>query len=152
MMFSDTRRESRVIDGDLAYLLLRATIGMNILGHGLARVFSGQEQFASALATSFRSTPLAAALVIQFASALPWIEGTIGLLVLIGLFSRLALSAGATLIIILTFGATLHQDWESAGLQLIYAAVYAALLALSNRNAYSADALMRRFSSKGEPQ
>ena len=151
-MASDTRRESKVIDGDLAYLLLRATIGMNILGHGLARVFSGPEQFASALAASFRSTPLAAALVIQFASALPWIEGTIGLLVLIGLFSRLALSAGAALIIILTFGATLHQDWESAGLQLIYAAVYAALLALSNRNAYSADALMRRFSSKGEPQ
>ena len=151
-MISDTRREPRIIDGDLAYLLLRATIGMNILGHGLARIFSGPEQFASTLAASFRSTPLAAALVIQFASALPWIEGTIGLLVLIGLFNRLALSAGAALIIILTFGATLHQDWDSAGLQLIYAAVYAALLALSNRNAYSADALIQRFSSKGRPQ
>ena len=150
-MVSDARGEPRVVDGDLAYLLLRATIGMNILGHGVARIFSGPEQFASTLAASFRSTPLAAALVIQFASALPWIEGTIGLLVLIGLFSRLALSAGATLIIILTFGATLHQDWESAGLQLIYAAVYAALLAHSNRNVYSADALIQRFSSKGEP-
>jgi len=151
-MISDTRREPRIIDGDLAYLLLRATIGMNILGHGLARIFSGPEQFASTLAASFRSTPLAAALVIQFASALPWIEGTIGLLVLIGLFNRLALSAGAALIIILTFGATLHQDWDSAGLQLIYAAVYAALLALSNRNAYSADALIQQFSSKAGPQ
>ena len=151
-MISDTRREPRIIDGDLAYLLLRATIGMNILGHGLARIFSGPDQFASTLAASFRSTPLAAALVIQFASALPWIEGTIGLLVLIGLFNRLALSAGAALIIILTFGATLHQDWDSAGLQLIYAAVYAALLALSNRNAYSADALIQQFSSKGKPQ
>jgi len=90
--------------------------------------------------------------VIQFASALPWVEGTIGLLVLIGLFSRLALSAGATLIVILTFGATIHQDWESAGLQLIYAAVYAVLLAHSEHNVYSADALMQRYSSKGEPQ
>ena len=151
-MISDTRREPRIIDGDRAYLLLRATIGMNILGHGLARIFSGPDQFASTLAASFRSTPIAPAVVIQFASVLPWIEGTIGLLVLIGLFSRLALSAGATLILVLTFGATLHQDWDSAGLQLIYASVYAALLALSNRNAHSADALIQRFSSKGEPQ
>ena len=124
---------------------------MNILGHGVARVFSGPEQFASTLAASFRSTPVSPALVIQFAPALPWIEGTIGLFVLIGLFSRLALSAGATLILILTFGATLHQDWESAALQLIYAAVYAVLLAFSKCNVYSADALIQRI-SRGDPQ
>jgi thiosulfate dehydrogenase [quinone] large subunit len=151
-MVGDTRRDPGIIDGYLAYLLLRATIGMNILGHGVSRVFSGPEQFASTLATSFRSAPLAPVLVIQFASALPWIEGTIGLFVLIGLFNRLALLAGATLILILTFGTTLHQDWESAGLQLIYATVYAVLLAFSSRNVFSADALIQRFSTKREAQ
>jgi thiosulfate dehydrogenase (quinone) large subunit len=61
-----------------------------------------------------------------------------------GLFSRLALSAGALEILVLTFGSTLRQDWESAGLQLIYALVYAALLAFLGANRYSVDGLRHR--------
>jgi hypothetical protein len=48
----------------------------------------------------------------------------------------------------LTFGATLTQDWESAGLQLIYATVYASLLAFRHHNAFSADELLQRNPSK----
>ena len=40
------------------------------------------------------------------------------------------LVAGSLLILALTFGTTLRQDWSTAGVQLIYAAIYAALLAL----------------------
>jgi thiosulfate dehydrogenase [quinone] large subunit len=46
------------------------------------------------------------------------------------------------LLIVLTFGSTLRQDWESAGLQLIYAAIYATLLAFLKRNTYSLDSIL----------
>jgi thiosulfate dehydrogenase [quinone] large subunit len=74
---------------------------------------------------------------------LPWLEAILGLLVLIGLRTRVALIAGSILLIVLTFGSTLRQDWQSAGLQLIYASIYAALLAFLNNNKCSLDALLR---------
>jgi thiosulfate dehydrogenase [quinone] large subunit len=83
-----------------------------------------------------------------FALALPWAESIVGLLVLVGIRTRLALVAGSLLILTLTFGATRNQDWESAGLQLIYATVYASLLAFRHHNAFSADELLRRNPSK----
>jgi hypothetical protein len=61
---------------------------------------------------------------------------------------RIALVAGALLIVALTFGSTLHQDWDVAGLQLIYAAVYFALLALRQYNLFSVD---RAVSSTTNP-
>lgn len=131
-------------DVSLAYLFLRATLGINILIHGITRILSRPGQFASMLAQAFHATPLPQPIVLGFAYSLPWIESAIGILVLAGLFTRFALSAGALLILVLTFGTTLHQDWETAGLQLIYAAVYAGLLASRSANHYSADTLFHR--------
>jgi thiosulfate dehydrogenase [quinone] large subunit len=85
-----------------------------------------------------------------FALILPCAESVVGLLVLIGVRTRLTLVAGSLLILTLSFGATLNQDWESAGLQLIYAAVYASLLAFRHQNTLSIDALLERNSFKGD--
>ena len=70
---------------------------------------------------------------------LPWAEALFGLLVFVGLRTRAALIGGALLMLILTFGTTLRQDWQNAELQLIYAFVYAALLASRQNNLYSVD-------------
>jgi thiosulfate dehydrogenase [quinone] large subunit len=78
-----------------------------------------------------------------FGLVLPWVEATLGLLLLLGLATRFALIAASLTILALTFGSTLRQDWESAGLQLIYAAIYAALLAFRRDNAYSLDGIRR---------
>ena len=134
-------------DISLAYLLLRATLGINILIHGVARILSGPEQFASTLGRAFHATPLPEGLVVWFGYALPWIEAFIGTFVLFGLLTRFFLGAGALLILVLTFGAGLRQDWAIAGLQLIYAAVYAILLAFSNANRYSIDNLYERITT-----
>jgi thiosulfate dehydrogenase (quinone) large subunit len=130
-------------DISLAYLLLRATLGINILTHGAARILSGPAHFASILAQSFHATPLPGSLVVWFAYALPWMEAAIGILVLLGLFTRISIAAGALLILVLTIGAGLRQAWEITGLQLIYAAVYAMLLTFRSANHYSADALIQ---------
>jgi len=127
----------------VAYPLLRVTLGVNICVHGISRIIGGLSAFAHSLLTPFQKTFLPAWSVFGFGLALPWLEAILGLLVLAGLRTRLALIAGSILLIVLTFGSTLRQDWESAGLQLIYASIYAALLAFLNKNTYSLDALLR---------
>ncbi|HEX3985874.1 MAG TPA: DoxX family protein [Acidobacteriaceae bacterium] len=128
-------------DGALAYLLLRITMGMNILVHGISRVLAGHASFAYSLLLLFQKTPLPGWSVFAFGWTLPWLEAALGLALLVGVKTRLVLIAGSLLIIVLTFGSTLRQDWTSAGLQLIYAAVYAGLLAFRSRNIYSLDSL-----------
>lgn len=135
-------------DSALAYLLLRVTIGTNICIHGISRILSGPGVFAHSVEALFRKTLLPGWSVLAFGWVLPWLEAIVGLLVLVGLRTRPALMAGALLLIVLTFGSTLRQDWEIAGLQLVYASVYAALLAFRNRNVYSLDALLN--ASRGE--
>ena len=127
----------------IAYLLLRLMIGMNIFIHGVSRILGGPSAFAHSLIAPFQKTLLPNWAVLGFGLVLPWLEAILGLLVLIGLRTRLALIAGSILLIVLTFGSTLRQDWESAGLQLIYAAIYAVLLAFLNKNTYSLDALLQ---------
>jgi thiosulfate dehydrogenase [quinone] large subunit len=134
----------------LAYFLLRVTIGTNIFIHGLSRILAGPSHFADALVPAFQHAPIPSGFVRLFALTLPYAESVVGLLVLIGIRTRLALVAGSLLILTLTFGATLNQDWESAGLQLIYAIVYASLLAFRHHNKISIDALLERNSLKGD--
>src|SRR5260370_13905339 len=145
---TSTNREK---DAALGYLMLRATIGTNIFIHGLSRILAGPSRFADTLVPAFQHTRLPASLVRLFALALPWAESIVGLLVLIGIRTQLALIAGSLLILTLTFGATLNQDWESAGLQLIYAIVYASLLGFRHHNAFSVDGLLQSNASKAEP-
>jgi thiosulfate dehydrogenase [quinone] large subunit len=118
----------RTRDVATAYLLLRTTIGLNIFIHGASRILAGASLFAGSLVPMFQKTILPAWSVYGFGLAVPWVEAILGFLVLVGLRTRSALIGGSTLIFVLTFGSTLRQDWESAGLQLIYAGIDAALL------------------------
>ncbi len=110
-------------DLSLGYALLRITLGINIARHGISRIVAGPRAFAASLTEEFSSTVLPHFAVLGFGYALPWLEALIGLLILFGALTRVALIAGALLIALLTFGSTLHQDWDIAGLQLIYAIV-----------------------------
>jgi thiosulfate dehydrogenase [quinone] large subunit len=130
---------SRTVDRQLAYGLLRLILGINILIHGVIRLYMGVKDFAQALVPLFAKTPLPPGAVYAYASALPVVEAIIGLCVLFGFGSRYAYVCGLLLIASLTFGAALRQDWDSAGLQLIYALLYAILLASREYNVFSAD-------------
>ncbi len=133
-----------VNDGRLAYALLRATLGMNLLMHGISRALAGSGEFAAKLVLQFEHTPLPAWSVWAFGLTLPAIEAILGLLLLLGLRTRASLIAGSLLILVLTFGSALIQDWSAAGMQLTYAAVYSALLSLERYNGWSIDAWMGR--------
>jgi thiosulfate dehydrogenase [quinone] large subunit len=138
------RVASESSDERLAYALLRVVVGTNLMMHGVSRMIAGPGEFAAKLVMQFAHVPLPAWSVWAFGLTLPAIEGGLGLLLLIGLRTRAALIAASALIIVLTVGSTLLQDWAAAGTQLTYAAVYAALLFLFRHNGWSVDAWMAR--------
>jgi thiosulfate dehydrogenase (quinone) large subunit len=136
-------------DRRLAYGLLRLVLGTNILIHGVSRMYMGVKDFAQALVPLFAKTPLPPGAVYAYATALPVAEAMIGLCVLFGFGSRYAYVLGLLLIASLTFGAALRQDWDSAGLQLIYALLYAILLASREYNLLSVDGWLAALQGRG---
>ena len=131
-------------DLSLAYALLRITLGINIALHGITRILAGPAIFVATLTKQFASTPLPHFAVQAFGYALPWFEAVLGLLILFGALTRIALVGGALLIMVLTFGSSLHQDWDIAGLQLTYAAVYFLLIAFGRHNWFAVDGLFSK--------
>jgi thiosulfate dehydrogenase [quinone] large subunit len=134
-------------DGSLAYGLFRFTFGLNLMMRGIVRIAMGLPAFQTYMLTQFKDVPvMPPAFLIPFASALPFVETLIGLCILVGFQTRAALVAGALMIAALTFGTMLRQDFTIAWLQLDYALIFFALIALRSWNLISVDAMMRRDS------
>jgi len=131
-------------DRILAYALLRIVLGINILMHGVSRIYAGVSVFAGSLLPQFEKTPLPASMVHAFGVTLPFAETVLGALLLFGLSTRYACALGLLLLAVLTFGSALHQDWNTAGIQLVYALVYAALLGLRRYDKLSVDGWLHR--------
>lgn len=133
---------------EIAYLLFRVMLGINICLHGVTRLAGGDAKFAGGLISQFAHTALPHPLLVAFAYILPWAEAILGFLITLGLLTRSALAAGFLLMILLTFGTCLLQEWPVAGTQLIYGIAYAALLWALACNRYSVDAVLRRSNEK----
>ena len=126
-------------DEKLAYALLRVVAGANLLMHGVSRLLAGSQAFSAHLTEQFAHSPLPEAMVRGFGSVLPPIEGLIGLLLLIGWKTRWSLIAASLLMLVLTFGSGLVQNWSAAETQLMYALVFSVLLFLRRYNSWSVD-------------
>ncbi len=120
-----------------AYALLRLILGVNLFGHGFIRIYNGVPAFASGMVTQMSSALLPAALVHAFGMAVPWIEITLGTLLILAILTRLTLTAAMLFMIVLMIGVTIKQDWTTAGLQLVYGFVIFALLFLRDPYATS---------------
>jgi thiosulfate dehydrogenase (quinone) large subunit len=114
--------DSTARDRQLAYAVFRLTLGINILVHGAGRIFGpGAEAFASTTAAEFSKTPLPAGLVHAFLFVLPFAELALGILTTLGLFTRWALTLGGLMMTALVFGTAMRSDWNTVGVQMIYA-------------------------------
>lgn len=111
--------------------------------HGVVRL-PHLTAFSADLVRLFAQTLLPAYLVRAFAAYLVFVETVLGFLILVGLWTRWALLLGAITMIALTFGTALRSDWNVLAIQMLYAAIYAALVATREYDGYSVDALMRR--------
>ena len=131
-------------DKFIAYAFLRIVFGVDIFFHGISRLMGDHLAFFAYLSQQMAKAPLPKWIVPPFAAALPWTEAAIGLLLLLGLFTRFALVAGSLEMIVLMAGITLAQNWEVAGIQLIYCFIYFLLLTHRGRNFYSLDTLIAK--------
>ncbi|MEJ7663150.1 MAG: hypothetical protein WKG07_28215 [Hymenobacter sp.] len=82
----------------------------------------------------FAAAPLSPALVSAYAYALPFAEGSIGLLLLLGLWTRPALVAAMLVIMSLVFGSSLLEKWDLVGGQLLYGLYIITLVLHLQRN------------------
>jgi thiosulfate dehydrogenase (quinone) large subunit len=128
-----------LLDRRLAYAMLRFTLGLCILMHGLVRL-PHLSAFADSMVKLFMNTLLPEFTVRLFTLSLVFVETAVGLLVLLGLWTRWALFLGALTMAALVFGTALRSDWNTLAIQMLYALIYAALIATREYNAYSLDA------------
>jgi len=132
-----------MLDRQLAYLVFRLTLGINILVHGAGRIFGpGAEAFASTTGAEFSKTGLPTGMVHAFLIVVPFAELVLGVLTTLGLFTRWALALGGLLIAALVFGTAMRSDWNTVGVQMIYAITYYLLLVYRSDDRFSLDALI----------
>jgi len=134
---------ARFRDASMAYAALRIAFGINMAMHGVNRLLAGVGQFAAKMAQDFSSTVLPRWMVLTFGQLLPFVELAIGVLLLIGFWTRWTLLSGMAVIAALMFGTALKGDWNVLGTQLLYALVYYLLLARCADDAFGVDAARR---------
>jgi uncharacterized membrane protein YphA (DoxX/SURF4 family) len=133
---------------ETAYALLRVTMGVIFLFYGVGKFRSGVGSFVGTMNQQF-SGKLPAFMVMPFAYAIPFAEVTAGLLILLGLFTRLGLIISGLLLIGLTFGMVILGQAPTVAHNLQYALVNFVLLWLSDLNRYSLDRLIHRKAPAG---
>lgn len=131
-------KKKKLTNNQLAFFLARITIGINLLVHGLVRIPKLQ-QFAEGITKGFENTYLPQFLVSGFAHCLPFIEFLLGLCLILGLKTRLALSLGEVLIAVLIFGSGLKEDWIAVGSQMVYALFFFFLIKNLEHNFWALD-------------
>ncbi len=125
---------------ELAFVLGRLLLGLNFLLHGLVRL-PKLAAFRAGIVKEFAAAPLPPGLVSAYATALPFVEGGIGLLLLLGLFTRPALVAAMLVIMSLVFGSSLLEKWSLVGDQMLYGLYIVILVLHGQRNRLCLDPL-----------
>ena len=128
-------------DNKLFYLVLRLAVAASLLGHGFVRL-PKLTVFSNWMVTQFEKSMLPGAAVRIFSYCLPFLEFSIGLLLMLGLFTRIASVAGGLVMVLLIFGSTMIENWEILPSQLIHAAFCAALLYYVAYNEYALDNIL----------
>jgi thiosulfate dehydrogenase [quinone] large subunit len=120
---------SRHSDAVIAYTILRISFGLNFMLHGLSRLLTDHAKFVAYVNQYFEHTPLMPrAFLVPFATVLPPVEAALGCLLVVGFLTRSSLIFGGLTMTALVFGTNLAQDWNNAGLQLIYCFMFYYLL------------------------
>ena len=125
-----------------AFALLRVTLGSIFLTTGVVKFVFGVGNFAAGLQQQF-ADKLPMFIVTPFAYALPIAEVIVGLLLVVGLFTEMALVLSGVLLLILTFGRVVTNDSATVAHNLSYAFINFMLLWLAEYNGYSIDRYRR---------
>jgi thiosulfate dehydrogenase [quinone] large subunit len=132
---------------ETAYALLRITLGTIFLTTGLVKFSMGISNFAGGLEQQFAGK-LPQPIVAVFAHLLPFVEVTVGALLLLGLFNLITLVVTWLLLIVLTFGKVVENDAATVAHNLIYVLIAFVLLWFTEYNRYSLDFVRQRSSQR----
>lgn len=117
---------------ELALLVMRLGLGINMAMHGLVRL-PKLNAFADKVAADFATTLLPALVARSFAFTLPVLELGVGLVILLGgRFLTHGLLGGGLIISLLMFGTSLREDWATLGSQVVYLMAFALALFLTD--------------------
>ncbi len=143
-MLSSTPTASwRSQDVAIASLFLRLIFGINFFNHGFTRI-GNIGGFANSMVDLFKDSWLPTELVRLTGLVVSPVELVIGILLLLGLFTRGALVAGFVLMMILQAGVVILQNWDTVASQLIYCIIFFLLLATLGFNRFSLDWVRKR--------
>ena len=121
------------------YAMLRVTTGFVFFFFGLEKLLGGVGSFVAGLHEQFGKTWLPPILVGAFGHALPFLEMTTGVLLVLGLGTRYALLLAGVLLVVLTSGLTIAGNGGGVAHNLIYAIVVYLLLRSEADNGYALD-------------
>ena len=136
------------LDAVVAYTVLRIALGFAMFMHGLARLIGGIDIYAQHYIAGFARVALPHDLVVFVIYAIPYLEVIIGVPIILGLFTRLALLANAALLLVFIFGSSMQQGWSGVETQLMYTLIVSLLLLGTGLNVVSLDALAVRREGK----
>ena len=125
------------------YLMARLPIAVSALGHGLDRIPKLQI-FSDHLISQFSKSILPIKLIGPFSMLLPFIELGVGILLILGLFTRFACVVGLVTMLALILGSCLIEQWDNVLSQMLYSLYFVMLYYYSFYNRYSFDRLMSR--------
>jgi thiosulfate dehydrogenase (quinone) large subunit len=125
-------------DLSTAYVILRVTMGLNMLFHGLPRI-GHLAQFVDGVVKSFGKTPLPPMLIAPYAYAIPFVEIVLGILILAGAGLRYVLPLSAIYIMTLMVGTLFRADYLVVSEQLGYTLLFVLLIAGRSYDRFSYD-------------
>jgi len=128
---------------ELAYLILRLTMGVNMLTHGIARMLN-LDGFNSWMIGQFSNTILPEFMVSIASYMIPFSEFILGILLIFGLFTSRAYLLGGLLIVFLVFGSGLQENWNVMSSQMIYAVFFFILSYFIELNKFSIDRIREK--------
>jgi thiosulfate dehydrogenase [quinone] large subunit len=131
-----------MINNPAAFLLLRLAIAVSMFTHGLVRL-PKLNQFSTWMIGNFEKSMIPKFMILPFSYALPVAEFLIGLLLILGIFTKPALIAGGVVMIFLLSGTGMIENWEAIPSQLIHIAFFAILLSSIEYNSYSIDNFLK---------
>ena len=133
---------------ETAYALMRITYGVIFLFYGIGKFRGGLANFVGGMNQQF-SGKLPAFMVMPFAYAIPFAESISGILILLGLLTRIGLTLSGLLLIGLTFGVVMLGHADVVGHNLIYVLLNFVLLWFVDLNSFSVDGLIWRKPAAG---
>lgn len=143
----DWQRTLLTRDLPVAYLLVRLTMGFHMVAHGGVRL-PILRTFATETATEFAPLRLVglplfpAWFVYPFSLSVPPVEFAVGVLLVLGLKTRLASIVGGVIILLLMFGNVSRLNFGTAHLMWFYVLVFALLVGANVADRYSVDRLV----------